>query len=185
MSMTTLTTVNDAGAAELVEGALRELGLTVELRRRRGDRYFGALVDESYEVRVPAAELREAREVLRALEREAALALGDRTGAFSEAAPEAEDEGDGEAAPRRRYNKAVRFGAPAVLTIFGALILGSLYRHGCQFSPPPGARSPRASPRTDSFVADDGAPHLREDVRDAVQFGAACAPQLVCLPSRR
>src|ERR1700741_4345345 len=98
MQMTTLTTVQDPGAADLVAEAVRELGIPVELRRTRGDRYFGALVDESYQVRVAPRHLAEAQAVLRWLEREAALALSDQTGAFSEdVCPE--EERDEDAAP--------------------------------------------------------------------------------------
>ena len=71
MTMVAVTTLREAGGAEVAKEALADRGIPVEIRRFTNfGLYFGAPAGEEFEVRVPEAHLDEARALLDALSEE-------------------------------------------------------------------------------------------------------------------
>ncbi|MCS6915325.1 MAG: DUF2007 domain-containing protein [Myxococcota bacterium] len=194
MQMTALVTVFNPAAAEIVADAVRDLGIPVEVHRVRGDRYLGTLVDVLYEVRVAEQHLAEARRALRLLEQEAEWALADQTGVLAD--PEDGPGHEAEVGPRHpavsqpedspavalRRRRTSHVAASAMLSLLGGLALVSLYRHGCAFAHgPPVPRS--ALPRHHRM--ESAASRMEQQRQRGLLWGAACAPQIVCLPASR
>jgi hypothetical protein len=65
MKMVAVTTMRDAGGAEVAKEMLAEHGITVEVRRLSGyNPYFGSPSNEEYEVRVPEGDVDGARALI-------------------------------------------------------------------------------------------------------------------------
>jgi hypothetical protein len=71
MTMVAVTTLRDAGGAEVVKELLADHGIAVEIRRLSNfTLYFGAPTSEEFEVRVPDDRVDEARQLLDVLSEE-------------------------------------------------------------------------------------------------------------------
>src|SRR2546430_10408748 len=100
MTMVAVTTLREAGGAEVAKEALADRGIPVEIKRLTNfSLYFGAPAPEEFEVRVPPEHLDEALEVLEALREEMELKV------LAEAGVAPTDQSDELPPPERRPRK--------------------------------------------------------------------------------
>jgi hypothetical protein len=100
MTMVAVTTLRQAGGAEVAREALADHGIPVEIKRLSNfSLYFGAPAPEEFEVRVPPEHVAEAHQVLQSLSRE----LEEQV--LAEAGVAADEESDELPPPERRPRK--------------------------------------------------------------------------------